>query len=171
MSTHPEQTFLARTFEDERYAWARDRQVRRRAVAGEAALLTALVAAVLTTLATGTGWSTWFFAAWTVGMLAFVPLHSLLNLGIRGVLDRDRRSLDEHQRRLGERSHSAVAWPSAALTFTAWAGAVAAVGLTGHVAPALCLGFLLWFAGGLLTYWHLAWTSPEEPATDADLED
>ena len=28
----------------------------------------------------------------------------------------------------------------------------------------LYLGFLLWFAAGLLAYWHLAWTAPDEPA-------
>ena len=170
MSTAIEQTRLARTFDDERHAETRRRQVRRRSVVGEAALLSALVAAALSTVVTGAGWLTSFFAAWTVGMLAFIPLHSVLNLGIRGVLDRDRRSLDEHQRRLGERSLSAVAWPSTALTFAAWAGAVAAVALTDDVAPALCLGFLLWFTSGLLTYWHLAWTSPEEPDLDADLD-
>ena len=166
MSTHPQQTYLARTFEDERYAWARHPRVRRRAVVAEVALLVALVAATLAVAATGTGWSTWFFAAWTIGMFSFIPLHSVLNLGIRGVLDRDKRSLDEHQRRLGERSHSAMGWPATALHFAAWTGAVAVavVALTGDVAPALCLGFLLWLAAGLLTYWHLAWTSPEEPA-------
>ena len=167
MSTMPDQTYLARTFDDGRYAWSRTGRVRRRAVVGEAALLVALTAATVTASTTDDGWPTWFFVAWTVGMLAFIPLHSVLNLGIRGVLDRDARSLDEHQRRLGERSHSAVSWPAAALTFSAVAGAVAVVALTGHVAPALCLGFLLWFTSGLLTYWHLAWTAPEEPA-DAD---
>ena len=166
MSTHPQPTYLARTFEDERYTWARRRPVRRRAVVGEAALLTALVAAAVGAAATGTGQAAWFFAAWMIGMLSFIPLHSVLNLGIRGVLDRDGRSLDEHQRRLGERSRSAVGWPSTALTFAAFTGAVAVVALTGQVTPALCLGFLLWFTGGLLTYWHLAWTSPEEPADD-----
>ena len=164
MSISPEPTYLARTFDDERYAWARRQRVRRRAVVAEAVLVVVLIAATLAAAGTSSGWPTWFFVTWTVGMLAFIPPHSLLNLGIRGVLDRDKRSLDEHQRRLGERSHSAMAWPSAALTFAAWAGAVAVLALTDHVAPALCLGFLLWFTSGLLTYWHLAWTSPEEPA-------
>jgi hypothetical protein len=168
VSISPEPTYLARTFEDERWAWTRHPRVRRRAVAAEAALLTVLVAATLVAGSTDEGWPTWFFVTWVVGMLAFIPLHSVLNLGIRGVLDRDRRSLDEHQRRLGERSHAAMGWPSTALTFAAFTGAVAVVALTGHVAPALCLGFLLWFASGLLTYWHLAWTSPEEPV-DADV--
>jgi hypothetical protein len=161
--SHPQQTYLARTFEDERYAWTRQPRVRRRAVVAEAALLVALVAATLAASSTDEGWTTWFFVVWMVGMLGFVPLHSVLNLGIRGVLDRDKRSLDEHQRRLGERSHSAMGWPSMALNFAAFAGAVAVVGLTEHVALGLCLGFLLWLSGGLLTYWHLAWTAPEEP--------
>ncbi|MGY2078567.1 hypothetical protein [Modestobacter sp. SYSU DS0657] len=169
MTHSPTPTYLARTFEDERHAWARRPQVRRRAVVAEATLLVVLIAATLIAAATDEGWSTWFFAAWTIGMLSFIPLHSVLNLGIRGVLDRDKRSLDEHQRRLGERSHNAVAWPSAALTFAAFAGATTVVALTEHVELALCLGFLLWFTSGLLTYWHLAWTSPEEPAEDADL--
>jgi hypothetical protein len=164
VSTQPQQTYLARTFDDDRYAWARGLATRRRAVIGEAVLIAALVVATVVAASTATGWPTWFFISWTVGMLAFIPLHSVLNLGIRGVLDRDRRSLDEHQRRLAERSHSAMSWTSTALTFAAWTGAVAVVALTDHVAPALCLGFLLWFSSGLLTYWHLAWTSPEEPA-------
>ncbi|MGY1749970.1 hypothetical protein [Modestobacter sp. SYSU DS0511] len=171
MTHSPTPTYLARTFEDERYSWARRPHVRRRAVVAEATLLAALIAATLVAAVTGEGWSTWFFAAWTIGLFSFIPLHSVLNLGIRGVLDRDKRSLDEHQRRLGEQSHSAVAWPSAALTFAAWAGATTVVGLAGDVALALCLGFLLWFTSGLLTYWHLAWTSPEESAEDADLTD
>ncbi|MGY1857935.1 hypothetical protein [Modestobacter sp. SYSU DS0290] len=166
MTQSPTPTHLARTFEDERYAWARRPRVRRRAVVAQAALLVALIAATLAAAGTGEGWSTWFFAAWSIGMLSFIPLHSVLSLGIRGVLDRDKRSLDEHQRRLGERSHNAMAWPSAALTFAAFSGAVTLVTLTDHVELALCLGFLLWFTSGLLTYWHLAWTSPEEPGTE-----
>jgi zinc transporter ZupT len=164
VSNAPDQTYLARTFDDGRYDWARRREVRRRAVLGEAALVATLIAATLAAATTDSGWPTWFFVAWTAGMLAFIPLHSVLNLGIRGVLDRDKRSLDEHQRRLAERSHSAMSWPSYALTFAAWAGAVTVLAFSEHVAPALCLGFLLWFTSGLLTYWHLAWTSPEEPA-------
>lgn len=168
MSISPEQTYLARTFEDERYAWTRTRPVRRRAVVAEVVLLTVLVAATIVAAGTETGWPTWFFVVWMVGMLGFIPLHSVLNLGVRGVLDRSGRSLDERERRLGEESHSAMSWPAMALTFAAFTGAVTIVALTDHVAPALCLGFLLWLASGLLTYWHLAWTSPEEP-TDADL--
>jgi hypothetical protein len=168
VSISPDQGYLARTFDDERYAWARSRPVRRRAVVAEAALLVALVAAVVAASTTTEGWTTWFFVTWMVGMVAFVPLHSLLNLGIRGVYDRSDRSLDEHQQRLRERSHAAMGWPSSALHLAAWAGAVAVVATSEHVALGLCLGFLLWFAAGLLAYWHLAWTAPEEPA-DADL--
>ncbi len=170
MSISPDQTYLARTFDDGRYAWARSRRVRRRTVVAQAVLLAALVAVTLAAASTSEGWTTWYFVAWTVGMLGFIPLHSVLNLGIRGVFDRDDRSLDEHQQRLRERSHSAMGWPGTALTLAAWTGAVAVVALTDHVAMALCLGFLLWFTAGLLAYWHLAWTAPEEP-TDADLED
>ena len=163
MSTSPDQTYLARTFDDDRYAWARGRRVRRRAVLAEAALLAALVAVTVAAATTSAGWTTSFFVVWTVGMLGFIPLHSVLNLGIRGVFDRDGRSLDEHQQRLRDRSFVAVAWPTTALHFSAFTGAVAVVALTGHVALALCLGFLLWFAAGLLAYWHLAWTAPDEP--------
>ena len=126
------------------------------------------VLARVTAAATDAGWNTPFFIVWTVGMLAFIPLHSTLNAGIRGVFDRSVRSLDEHQQRLRDRSFTAMAWPATALHLAAWSGAVAVVGLTGHVVLGLCFGFLLWFTAGLLAYWHLAWTAPEEPA-DADL--
>ena len=170
MSTHPQQTYLARAFDDGRYDWARRRRIRRRAVVAEGALMAALIAATLAAAATDTGWPTWFFAAWMVGMLSFIPLHSVLNLGIRGVFDRSSRSLDEHQQRLRELSLAATAWPSIALHLAAWSGAVAVVALTEHVAPALCLGFLLWMTAWVLPSWHLAWTAPEEPAdADADL--
>jgi hypothetical protein len=162
MTTAPDQTSLARTFEDERYAWTRTRRVRTRAVLAEAALLVALVATTLAQALTDAGWTTTYYVAWTAGMLAFIPLHSLLNLGIRGVFDRRRGSLDEHQRALREHSHSRVGWPVTALTFTAWAGGIALASGTGHTALALCLGFLLWLAAGLLPYWHLAWTLPDE---------
>ncbi|MGY1828156.1 MULTISPECIES: hypothetical protein [unclassified Blastococcus] len=167
MSTHPQQTYLARTFDDSRYDWARSRPTRRRAVLAEAALFAALVTATLVCATSTEGWSTWFFVVWTVGMLAFIPLHSLLNLGIRGVFDRSARSLDEHQQSLRDRSFTAMAWPATGLHLLAFTGAVAIVALSGHVPLALCFGFLLWLAAGLLSYWHLAWTAPEEPA-DAD---
>ncbi|NEM07596.1 hypothetical protein [Geodermatophilus normandii] len=162
MTTPPDQTLLARTFEDGRYAWTRTHRVRARAVLAEAALLGALVVATLVQALTDTGWTTAYFLVWSAGMLLFVPLHSLLNLGIRGVFDRGRHSLDEHQEGLREHSHNRVGWPMTALTFAAWAGGIALASGTGHTVLALCLGFLLWFASGLLPYWHLAWTLPDE---------
>ena len=164
MSTAPVQTHFARSIDDERWAWARSRRVRRRAAVAEIALVTVLVVATLAAATTDEGWTTWFFAVWTAGLLAFIPLHSVLNAGTRGLFDRSSRSLDEHQQTLRQRSFSAMGWPGTALTFLAWSGAVAVVGTTGHVALGLCLGFLLWFAAGLLHYWHLAWTAPEEPS-------
>ncbi|MCA0143940.1 hypothetical protein [Blastococcus sp. LR1] len=164
MSTSPEQTYLARAFDDGRYDWARARRIRRRVVVAQVVLLTGLVAAVVAAATTDDGWPGWFFIAWTVGLLVFIPLHSVLNLGIRGVFDRSDRSLDEHQQTLRERSFLAMAWPATALHFLAWTGAVTVVATSGHVAPALCWGFLLWFAAGLTAYWHLAWTAPDEPA-------
>ncbi len=94
MSISPDQTYLARTFDDGRYAWARSRRVRRRTVVAQAVLLAALVAVTVAAASTGEGWTTWYFVAWTVGMLGFIPLHSTLNLGIRGVFDRSDRSLE-----------------------------------------------------------------------------
>jgi hypothetical protein len=166
MST-PQQSSLTRTFDDGRYTWARSRRVRRRAVVAEAVLVTALVVATVVAALTS-GWETWLFAVLAAGLLGFVPLHSVLNLGIRGVYDRDDRSLDEHQQRLREQSLLAMSWPTAVLNLLAWTGAVAVLAVTDHVPPALYVGFLLWFTGGLLHYWHLAWTAPDEPV-DADL--
>lgn len=168
MSTPPQQTYLARTFDDGRYAWARTRRVRRRAVVAEAVLVAALVACTAIAATTDSGWPTWYFVVLAVGLLGFVPLHSVLNLGIRGVYDRDDRSLDEHQQRMRERSFLAMARPATVLHLAAWAGAVTVVATTDHVMAALYVGFLLWFAAGLLAYWHLAWTAPDEPA-DTDL--
>jgi hypothetical protein len=168
MTGSPAQTYFARTVDDDRWAWTRTRRVRRRAVLGEAALIAALLGATVAAAGTDQGWSTSYFVVWTAGMLGFIPLHSLLNLGIRGVYDRSDRSLDEHQQRLRDRSFAAVAWYASASYLAAWTGAVTVVGLTGHIALALCLGFLLWFAAGLLPYWHLAWTAPDESA-DTDL--
>jgi hypothetical protein len=158
----PDSTFLARTFEDDTYAWARARPVRRRLVIVEASLLGALAAATLVASAGGDGWTTAYFVVWTIGLIGFIPIHSLLNLGIRGLFDRRGSSLDEHQRALRERSFIAMAWGTSALTLAAWAGGVSVQATTGHTALALCLGFILWFAAGLLAYWHLAWTLPDE---------
>ncbi|MQA17410.1 MAG: hypothetical protein GEV09_25875 [Pseudonocardiaceae bacterium] len=95
-------------------------------------------------------------------MLALLPLHSLLNAGIRGCYDRSGRTLDERQRQVRARSHEAVRWPSTTLTFAAWTGAVAVVSLTGHTRLGLATGFLLWFAASPLPYWHLGWTLADE---------
>ena len=171
MTTSSTQSTLARTFEDERYSWTRTRSTRHRAVLAEAVLLTVLVAATLAAALTDRGWTTAYFLAWTAGMLLFVPLHSLLNLGIRGVFDRGRHSLDEHQQGMREHSHARVGWPMTALTFAAWAGGIALAAGTGHTVLALCLGFLLWFTAGLLPYWHLAWTLADEDDTEDDTGD
>lgn len=168
MSNSPDQTYLARTFDDGRYDWARSRTVRRRTVVAEVVLVAVLVATTVAAAASESGWPTWYFVVLAVGLLGFVPLHSVLNLGIRGVYDRDDRSLDEHQQRLRERSYLAMSRPATVLHLLAWAGGVTVLALSDHVMPALYVGFLLWFAAGLLAYWHLAWTAPEEPA-DADL--
>ncbi|MGY1653688.1 hypothetical protein [Geodermatophilus sp. SYSU D01119] len=168
MTTPSEQTYMARAFEDDRYAWTRARTARHRAVLAEAALLATLVATTLAAALTGAGWTTAYFVAWTAGMLLFIPLHSLLNLGIRGVFDRGRQSLDEHQQGMREHSHARVGWPTWALSFAAWAGGIALAAGTGHTALALCLGFLLWLTSGLLPYWHLAWTLPDEEDAEAD---
>jgi hypothetical protein len=167
-TTSSTQSSLVRTFEDERYGWARTRGTRHRAVLAEAALLTVLTAATVVAALTDAGWTTGFFVVWSAGMLLFIPLHSLLNLGIRGVFDRAAHSLDEHQQGLREHSHARVGWPASALTLAATVGGIALAGLTGHTVLGLCLGFLLWFTAGLLPYWHLAWTLADEDDVDED---
>jgi len=158
----PGDSHLARLFEDDRWAWTRRRSLRRRLVVAEAGLLTAL--ALLTLWAAGTdgGWSTGYTVAWCAGMLAFLPLHSLLNSGIRGVFDRSPRTLDEHQRGLRAQAYADVGWGAYSLTLAAWTCGIAVVSITGHTALGLCLAFVLWFAAGLLPYWRLSWTMPEE---------
>lgn len=162
MTAPLEHTPLTRAFEDERYAWTRTVRLRQRMVLAEATLLASLMLATVLAAGTADGWSTWFFAVWTAGMLAFIPLHSLLNVGIRGVFDRSGRSLDEHQRSLRARSHAAVSVPGGALTGLSWVCGVAVVATTDDVALGLGAGFLLWFTAGLLAYWHLAWTLGDE---------
>ena len=162
MSTSPAHTFLARAAADPRYDWTRPRTVRRRLVVAEVALLTVLLVGALMASATDDGWGASYVVVWTVGLLGFIPLHSLLNAGIRCVFDRSTSSLDEHQRRLREQSAAAMQWPGAALTGLAVAGAVGLVVVTGHTVLGLGLGFLLWLATMLLAYWHLAWTLPDE---------
>ena len=162
-TTHePKGNSLARTFDDDRYAWTRVARTRRRSVVAEAGLLTALcVLTVMAAFADG-GLATWHVVVWTVGLLAFVPLHSMLNTGIRGLYDRSGRTLDEHQNRLRERSHAAVRWPANALTLAACTSAVGVVAATDDTEYGLALGFLLWFAASLLPYWHLGWTLADE---------
>ena len=161
--TRPDPGPLARMFEDDQYAWTRARRVRHRAVLAEVGLLAALVLLTLWAASTEDGWQgTAFAVPWVVGVLGFIPLHSLLNSGIRGLFDRRLRTLDEHQRRLRSESVDRMHWPSEALTFAAWAGGIALVAVTGHIGLGLALAFLLWFAAGLLPYWRLAWTVPDE---------
>lgn len=156
---------LTAAFDDDRFAFTRVARTRRGLVVAEAALLGVLGVVTAVTVATDAGWTTWHVVTWTVALLAFIPVHSLLNAGIRGLYDRSGRSLDEHQRQVRAQSYEAVRWPSYALTLAAWAGAVAVTSVTDDTQPALAVGFLLWFAASLLSYWHLAWTMPgEDPA-------
>jgi len=48
------------------------------------------------------------------------------------------------------------------LTFAAWTCGIATVAVTGHTTLGLGLSFVLWSAAGLLPYWRLSWTLPEE---------
>lgn len=155
-----ERSYLARRYDDDRFAWTRTRRVRRRLVVAEAVLVTALVVVTFAAAAVGAerGWLGW---PWTVALLGFVPLHGLLNLGIRGLYDRSGSTIDEHQRRLRDESYIAVRWPATFLTL----GAVVAVYVAAWMGDAprgVMAGFLLWFLAILVPYWHLAWTLPEE---------
>lgn len=162
MNTIEHGTTLTRAFDDQRFSWTRTRRIRRRLVAAEVTLLATLTLVVLGASTAPKVLQTPSLILVAVGLFAFIPTHSLLNLGIRGLFDRRTGSLDEHQRSLRERSASATRWGNATLTLTAWVGGVALVSATGHTVLGLYLGFLLWFASGLLAYWHLAWTLPDE---------
>lgn len=157
--------YLVDAFDDDRFAFTRVARNRRGLVVAEAALLGVLVVTTAVAVATEVGRTTWYL--WTVALLAFIPVHSLLNAGIRGLYDRSGRSLDEYQRQVRAHSYEAVRWPSYALTFAAWAGAVAMTSVTDDTELAWALGFLLWFAASLLSYWHLAWTMPSEDGTSS----
>ena len=161
----PENSSLARLFEDDRWAWTRRRRLRRQLAVAEAGLLGALGLLTLWAASTDDGWTTAFTVAWCVGMLAFIPLHSVLNSGIRGVFDRSPRTLDEHQRGLRVSAYAEAGWSGYALTLAAWTCGIALVAVTGHTALGLALGFVLWFAAGLTPYWRLAWTMPEEDSS------
>jgi hypothetical protein len=163
----PEDSHLSRIFEDDSWAWTRQRALRRRLVVGETGLLAALAVLTLWAASTDAGWTTAFTVAWCAAMVAFLPLHSLLNSGIRGVFDRSPRTLDEHQRRLRAQTYADVGWGNYALTFAAWTCGIAVVAVTGHTGLGLALAFVLWFSAGLLPYWRLAWTMPEEDGPDA----
>jgi len=157
-------TDLAATFEDDRYAWARRRPVRRAGVTGEAVLMGALA---LAALAAGHGvlGSGVFAVVWVVGLVLFIPLHSVVNLGVRGLYDRREASLDEVQRTQRDRSAAATHWPRLLLSLLAVLVAVqTATGADGASAgaAAFSVGFVLWFASWLTSTWHLAWTLPEE---------
>ena len=162
MNTTNQDTSLSRAFDDQRYAWTRTQRVRRRLVAAEATLLTALTAGVLFASTAPGGPTGTYFLVLALGLCCFLPLHSMLNLGIRGLFDRGTGSLDEHQQRVRDRSTSAMRWGNAGLTLAAWFGGIMLGAATGHTVLALYLGFLLWFVAGLLAYWHLAWTLPDE---------
>lgn len=158
---------LARAFDDERHGWTRAARWRQRAVCAEVALLAVLLTVTVAAAATDADPPAWFVVTWTLGLFAFIPVHSVLNAGIRGLYDRRGRTMDEHQRALHDRSLVAVRWPSTGLTLLAWAGAVAIVGTTQKTGLGLAFGFLCWFAATLLPYWHLGWTLPDEDADGA----
>lgn len=157
-------------FDDDRFSFTRATRTRRRLVVAEAALLGVLGVITALTVATDAGLTIWYVVTWTVALLAFIPVHSLLNAGIRGLYDRSGRSLDEHQRQVRAQSYEAVRWPSYALTLAAWVGAVATGSVARDTELALAVGFLLWFAATLLSYWHLAWTMPGEDAGAEEAE-
>jgi hypothetical protein len=163
----PEDSHLARIFEDEGLAWTRRRGLRRRLVVAEAGLLAALALLTLWTAGSEQGWTTAYTIAWCVGMLGIIPLHSMLNAGIRGVFDRSPRTLDEHQRGLRAHAYADVGWGSYALTLSAWTCGIAVVAITDHTGLGMALAFVLWFSAGLLPYWRLAWTMPEEDGAAA----
>lgn len=150
-------------FEAERYAWTRRRTTRRSGVAVEAVLLLVIAAVVLAAAvaAVGDGLTG---AVVAVGLLAFIPLHSMVNLGVRGVFDRRDASLDEAQRLMRNRSFAATQPARVTLGLVGVMAAVF-VALNAPVpGQAYMLGFVLWFVSWLLSTWHLAWTLPDEPA-------
>lgn len=152
---------LAATFEDERYAWTRRTSTRRVGVLAEAVilgavLLVALLAAVEALPVVPS------VVVWTAGFLLFIPLHAVVNLGVRGVFDRRAATLDEVQRTMRDASSAAVNPLRVVLGLVAVAAAVAVALHAPVPTQGYAVGFALWFATWLLSTWHLAWTLPEE---------
>lgn len=154
-------TGLTATFEDERYAWTRRRSTRRTAVTAEVVLLLAMTAAAVA-VAFGVGAVVPFVVVWTVGFVAFIPLHAVVNLGVRGVFDRRESTLDEVQRTMRDASSAAVQPLRVGLGLVSVLAAVAVALHAPVPTQAYALGFVLWFATWLLSTWHLAWTLPDE---------
>jgi hypothetical protein len=152
---------LAATFEDERYAWTRRTSTRRAGVVVEVVLLVALTAVALLA-ALGAVPLLASVVVWTAGFLAFIPLHAVVNLGVRGVFDRREATLDEVQRTMRHRSSAAVHAVRVVLGLVAVVGAVAVALHAPVPTQAYSVGFVLWFATWLLSTWHLAWTLPAE---------
>ncbi|MGQ7298323.1 hypothetical protein [Quadrisphaera sp. KR29] len=152
---------LAATFEDERYSWTRRRPTRRAAVVAEVVLLLAMAAAAVAT-AHSVGSVPAFVVVWVVGFLAFIPLHAVVNLGVRGVFDRRETTLDEVQRTMRDASTAAVQPLRVGLGLVAVVAAVALAVDAPVPTQGYALGFVLWFVTWLLSTWHLAWTLPEE---------
>ncbi|WP_433799105.1 hypothetical protein [Actinomycetospora sp. CA-084318] len=154
-------------FDTERYAWTRRRAVRRSGVVVEVVLFLVLAAAAL--------WAAYDVADRGIGeigiavlFLLFIPVHSVVNLGVRGVFDRRAATLDEAQRTMRDRSLAAVHPARIVLGLVA---VLAAVYVALHApvpGQAYLLGFVLWFAAWMLSSWHLAWTLPDEPADLVD---
>lgn len=160
-TTRSRTTGLAATFEDERYAWARRRAVRRRAVSVEAALVGFLVGVPLvSTMSALSGLVP--VVLWVAACLVFIPVHSVVNLGVRGVFDRREATLDEVQRSMRDTAAAAVTRYRDVLGLLAFVAAALVTWRGGGVGSGLAVGFALWFTSGLLSTWYLAWTLPDE---------
>ncbi|MBC3763651.1 hypothetical protein ACUN7V_07025 [Quadrisphaera oryzae] len=154
-------TGLAATFEDERYTWTRRRTVRRAAVGVEAAVVGFLTGVPLVAALGGADGAA-PVVCWVAACLVFIPVHSVVNLGVRGVFDRRETTLDEVQRAMRDAATSAVNPLRVVLGLLAVVAAVLVAQHGGGTASGLAVGFALWFASWLLSTWHLAWTLPDE---------
>lgn len=152
---------LAATFEDERYSWTRRRSVRRTAVAVEVALVGFLAGVPLVSGMGGPG-TVLPVALWVAACLAYIPVHSVVNLGVRGVFDRREATLDEVQRTMRDAASAAVNPARVVLGLLAVLVAVLVAVHGGGTGSGLAVGFALWFASWLLSTWYLAWTLPDE---------